>query len=376
MKIAVAKEIKNHEYRVAMTPIEVAALTKEGHEVVVEKKAGGGIGIGDEEYIAAGARIEDDTEQLFAQAELIVKVKEPQPSEIELLQPNQLLFTYLHLAASAELTQQLVNRKISAIAYETVQNYDGSLPLLQPMSLIAGRMATQIGANLLQKEHGGRGVLLAGAPGAERGNVVILGAGTVGENALKIAVGMGANVTIFNRSPQRLDTLDRQYSNRIQTLLATPELISSALRDADLLIGAVLVKGAKAPQLVSASQVESMKPGSVIVDVSIDQGGCIETIHATSHEKPSYLHTGIVHYAVTNIPAAVARTSTLALTSRTLPYIVELANNGLKNSLRDNASLRSGLNIHQGLVCQEAVATAHNIPSVTAEEALGIKLRN
>lgn len=373
MKIAVAKEIKNHEYRVAMTPIGVAALINAGHEVIVEKDAGNGIGISDKDYITAGARIENDTQQIFAQAELIVKVKEPQPCEIELLQPNQLIFTYLHLAASAELTQQLIDRKVSAIAYETVQDDDGSLPLLQPMSLIAGRMATQIGANLLQKEHGGRGVLLSGAPGVERGNIVILGAGTVGENALKIAVGMGANVTIFNRSSQRLDQLDRQYGNQIQTLLATPELISAAVRDADLLIGAVLVKGARAPQLVTASQVSSMKPGSVIVDVSIDQGGCIETIHATNHEQPSYLHAGIVHYAVTNIPAAVARTSTLALTSRTLPYIVELANNGLNRSLRDNASLRSGLNIHRGSVCQGAVATAHNMLSVSVEEALGIE---
>jgi len=370
MRIAVAKEIKNHEYRVAMTPAGVAELTKNGHEVVVEKDAGGGIGISDEDYVAAGAHIEDDTEQLFSQAELIVKVKEPQSCEIELLQPNQLLFTYLHLAASAELTQQLLDKKISGIGYETVQSSDGSLPLLQPMSLIAGRLATQIGANLLQKEHGGRGVLLAGAPGVERGKVVILGAGTVGENALRIAVGMGAQVTIFNRSPQKLDQLDRQYGNQIQTLLATPEQISAALCDADLLIGAVLVKGAKAPQLVTAVQVSSMKQGSVIVDVSIDQGGCIETIHATSHDQPSYLHAGVIHYAVTNIPAAVARTSTLALTSRTLPYIKDIATYGLQRSLSNNSGLRSGLNLHRGLLCQEAVATAHNMAYISVTEAL------
>lgn len=370
MKIAVAKEIKNHEYRVAMTPLGVAELVKEGHEVAVERHAGIGIGMSDDDYIAAGARIETDTYQLFADAELIVKVKEPQPTEIGMLQAGQILFTYLHLAALPELTQQLLDRKISAIGYETVEDRHKRLPLLQPMSLIAGRMATQIGANLLQKEHGGRGVLLSGAPGVERGKVVILGAGIVGENALKIAVGMGADVTIFNRSPHKLEELDRRYGNRIQTLLATPELISAAVRDADLLIGAVLVTGAKAPQLVSAAQVKQMKAGSVIVDVSIDQGGCIETIKATSHDTPSYLHTGVIHYAVTNIPAAVARTSTLALTSRTLPYIIQLANRGLQQSLNDDAGFLQGLNIHKGVLCHSAVATAHNMSAMTAKQAL------
>lgn len=370
MKIAVAKEIKNHEYRVAMTPLGVAALVKEGHEVAVEHHAGIGTGMSDNDYIAAGARIETNTARLFAEAELIVKVKEPQPTEIELLQAGQILFTYLHLAALPKLTRQLLDRKISAIGYETVEDDDGGLPLLQPMSLIAGRMATQIGANLLQKEHGGRGVLLSGAPGVERGKVVILGAGTVGENALKIAVGMGADVTIFNRSPHKLEELDRRYGNRIQTLLATPELISVAVRDTDLLIGAVLVAGAKAPQLVTAAQVEQMKAGSVIVDVSIDQGGCIETIQATSHDAPSYLHAGVIHYAVTNIPAAVARTSTLALTSRTLPYIIQLANHGLQQSLNDDAGFLQGLNVHQGVLCQPAVAAAHNIPVMIAKQAL------
>lgn len=370
MKIAVAKEIKNHEYRVAMTPLGVAALIKEGHELVVEHHAGIGIGMSDDDYIAAGARIETDTQRVFAEAELIVKVKEPQPSEIEMLQEGQILFTYLHLAALPELTQQLLDRKISAIGYETVTDHNGGLPLLQPMSLIAGRMATQIGANLLQKEHGGRGVLLSGAPGVERGKVVILGAGTVGENSLEIAVGMGAEVTIFNRSPHKLESLDHRYGNRIQTLLATPELICAAVREADLLIGAVLVAGAKAPQLVTAAQVEQMKAGSVIVDVSIDQGGCIETIQATSHDKPSYVHAGVIHYAVTNIPAAVARTSTLALTSRTLPYIIQLANRGLQQSLNDDAGFLHGLNVHQGVLCHPAVATAHNMSAITAKQAL------
>lgn len=370
MKIAVAKEIKNHEYRVAMTPLGVAALVEDGHDVAVEHHAGIGVGMTDNHYIDAGARIEMDTQRLFAEAEFIVKVKEPQPTEIKMLHAGQILFTYLHLAALQKLTQQLLDRNVSAIAYETVEDHDGGLPLLQPMSLIAGRMATQVGANLLQKEHGGRGVLLSGAPGVERGKVVILGAGTVGENALEIAVGMGADVTIFNRSPQKLEALDRRYGNRIQTLLATPELISTAVRDADLLIGAVLVAGAKAPQLVTAAQVEKMKAGSVIVDVSIDQGGCIETIQATSHDKPSYLHAGVIHYAVTNIPAAVARTSTLALTSRTLPYIIKLANHGLQLSLNDDAGFLNGLNVHQGHLCHPAVATAHNMAAITAKQAL------
>lgn len=370
MKIAIAKEIKNHEYRVALTPNGVKSLVRHGHTVTIENAAGSGIGLSNNDYLNAGGIIEYDTEKLFAEAELIVKIKEPQPSEIERLQPHQLLFTYLHLASSALLTQQLIDRKVSAIGYETVQHSDGSLPLLQPMSLIAGRMATQIGASLLEKERGGRGVLLSGAPGVKQGNVVILGAGTVGENALKIAVGMGADVTIFNRSIHKLDQIDRHYGNQVQTALATPELISSALRNADLLIGAVLVMGAKAPQLVTAAQVANMKEGSVIVDVSIDQGGCIETIRATSHDQPSYVQSGVIHYAVPNIPAAVARTSTLALTNLTLPYIIELANRGLRHCVENNFALRGGLNLYHGWLCQEAVAAAHGFPLTPIEDAL------
>ncbi|MCD6526531.1 MAG: alanine dehydrogenase [Desulfuromonas sp.] len=370
MKIAVAKEIKSHEYRVAITPQGVAALTALGHQVTVEHNAGVGSGITNDAYMAAGACIEQDNQRLFGDAELIVKVKEPQPQEVELLQPGQLLFTYLHLAALPELTRQLMNKKVSALGYETVTRPHGGLPLLHPMSLIAGRMAPQIGANLLQKEHGGRGVLLSGAPGVERGNVVILGAGTVGENALNITVGMGADVMIFDRSPHRLEKLDQQYGNRIQTLLAASDQVAAAVRQADLVIGAVLIAGAKAPQLVSAELVDEMKPGSVIVDVSIDQGGCVETIHPTSHDNPSYIHAGVVHYAVTNIPGAVARTSTLALTSRTLPYVIKLANLGLKKACETDVALLQGLNVHQGMLCNKAVATAHQMEAITPQQAL------
>lgn len=370
MKIAVAKEIKNHEYRVAMTPEGVASLTQAGHQVTIEHNAGAGSGISDDAYLAAGAQIEPNTQRLFSEAELIVKVKEPQNEEIELLHSGQLLFTYLHLAALPILTQQLIDKGVSALGYETVARPRGGLPLLHPMSLIAGRMASQIGATLLQKEHGGRGVLLSGAPGVERGNVVILGAGTVGENALDIAVGMGANVTIFNRSPHRLEQLEKKYGNRINTRLATDNQIEAAVLTADLVIGAVLVTGAKAPRLISAALVSRMKAGSVIVDVSIDQGGCVETIRPTSHDNPSYLHAGVVHYAVTNIPGAVARTSTLALTSRTLPYIMKLANLGLKKGCETDLALLHGLNVHNGQLCNKAVGAAHNIDALTPQQAL------
>lgn len=370
MKIAVAKEIKIHEYRVAMTPHGVASLVARGHQVTIEHGAGCGSGLDDDAYRAAGAAIEPDSERLFAEAELIVKVKEPQPQEVERLHPGQILFTYLHLAAMKQLTLDLLDSGVSAIGYETVSDPHGQLPLLHPMSLIAGRMAVQVGAGLLEKSHGGRGVLLSGAPGTERGTVVILGAGTVGENAVQIAVGMGAKVVVFNRSAPRLEQLEQRFGNRITTLLATPQTIAEQVAKADLLIGAVLVAGGKAPLLVTSDMVKQMAPGSVIVDVSIDQGGCVETIRPTSHADPSYVCHGVTHYAVTNIPGAVARTSTLALTSRTLPFVHQLADQGLIAACHDNNHLAAGLNTHQGVLCNAEVAKAHHLAAVSPQQAL------
>jgi alanine dehydrogenase len=361
MKIAVAKEIKNHEYRVAMTAEGVAHLTRRSHEVCVEQDAGIGSGISNSDYQAAGARIESDTRQLFTWADMIVKVKEPQPSEVPLLKAGQILFTYLHLAALPKLTRQLMETGVSALGYETVTAAHGALPLLHPMSLIAGRMAVQTGASLLEKARGGRGILLAGAPGAGRGRVLVLGAGTVGENAVEIAVGMGAEVVVINRSARRLEALEQRFGNLVTSYVYSEETLRQQIRQADLFIGAVLVPGAKAPQLVSREMVTTMKPGSVIVDVAIDQGGCVETIRPTSHAEPTYIEHDVIHYAVTNIPGAVARTSTLALTSRTLPYIEQLATLGLHTACKNNPHLANGLNVHNAKLYNQQVADAHGL---------------
>jgi alanine dehydrogenase len=361
MVIGIPKEIKIHEYRVGMTPAGVGTLTADGHEVLIESGAGLGSGFTDEEYRAAGARLVE-VEEVFARAETLVKVKEPLSQEVARLRAGQTLFTFLHLAAVPELAEQLLAREITAIAYETVQLADGSLPLLQPMSLIAGRMAVQVGASYLQKEHGGRGVLLSGAPGVRPGKVVVLGGGTVGGGAVRIAVGMGAEVTVLDIDADRLAAFDAHYVGRIRTLTAHPAHIEEEVSRADLCIGAVLVAGDRAPQLVSRQLVAAMANGSVIVDVAVDQGGCVETIHPTTHEQPVYSVSGVLHYGVTNMPGAVSRTSTFALTDRTLPYLRRLARLGVPEALRTDPSLVAGLNTAGGRMRNAAVAHALGRP--------------
>jgi alanine dehydrogenase len=366
MIIGIPREIKPHEYRVAMTPAGVRALTEAGHRVLVECGAGVGSGLQDEAYGAAGARLAETAAGIYAEAELIVKVKEPLPVEYGLLRPGQALFTYLHLAANAELTSALLGNRVTALAYETIQHGDGSLPLLQPMSEVAGRMAVQIGAHFLQKEHGGKGVLLGGAPGVRPGRVVVLGAGTGGSNAVRIAVGMGADVTVLDIEPSRLALLDDHYGNHIHTLMSNSQNIEDEVLRADLVIGAVLIPGGKAPHLVAEGLVKRMEPGSVIVDLAVDQGGCIETIRPTTHDAPIRMVHGILHYGVANMPGAVSRTSTFALTNSTLAYIRKIADRGLKNALADDATLLKGLNTHDGQLHNRAVAESLGLPFTPA----------
>lgn len=370
MDIGVPKEIKNHEYRVGLTPGSVRELVAHGHRVIVEKNAGTVIGLSDEQYIAAGAELADGPDAVFARAELIVKVKEPQPDECHRLHPGQLLFTYLHLAPDRRQTELLLASGVTAIAYETVTAPGGGLPLLAPMSEVAGRMAIQAGASALEISKGGSGVLLGGVPGVAPGKVSILGGGVVGYNAAVIAVGMGADVTIIDRSVDRLRWLDRRFGNRIRTLYATAESIEASVIEADLTVGAVLVAGASAPHLVSREQLKRIRPGSVLVDVSIDQGGCFETSRPTTHAAPTFVIDGIVHYCVANMPGAVARTSTFALNNATLPFVLELADKGYRQALQDNPHLRAGLNIHQGKLTCPPVGEALHIPAITPEEAL------
>ncbi|HEY3316547.1 MAG TPA: alanine dehydrogenase [Bacillota bacterium] len=362
MLIGVAKEIKNNENRVAMTPAGVAALVKAGHKVAVEKAAGVGSGISDKDYAAAGAEIWDDKKKLFDEADLIVKVKEPLAPEYGLFHTGQILLTYLHLAPEPELTRALMKKKVAAVAYETVQLGDGSLPLLSPMSEIAGRMAPQIGAHFLEKPQGGRGVLLAGVPGVPPSEVVIVGGGIVGTNAAKMATGLGARVTILDINVDRLRYLDDIFHGHLTTLMSNSFNIAAAVKRADLLIGAVLVPGARAPRLVTEEMVKAMKTGAVIVDVAIDQGGSIETIdRVTTHSDPTYVKHGVVHYSVANMPGAVPRTSTFALTNATLPYALQLANKGLKKAVKENSALAKGINVLNGKVTYEAVAAAHGL---------------
>lgn len=358
MRVGVPKEIKTHEYRVGMTPAGVRQLVAAGHQVLVEKGAGLGSDLADQLYQKAGAELVGRAAEVFARAELIVKVKEPLAAEFELLQPGHLLFTYLHLAAAPELTRVLLKKKITAIAYETIERADGLLPLLQPMSEIAGRMAVQVGARYLEKEHGGRGVLLSGAPGVRQGRVAILGAGTVGRNALRIAVGMGAEVTILDIDPLRLAQLDEQYGNRIHTLISNAHNVEAVVRRCDLLIGAVLLPGGKAPMLVSRELIGEMNEGAVIVDVAIDQGGCVETIHVTTHEHPVYAVDGVIHYGVANMPGAVSRTSTFALTNSTLPYVEKLAAAGFEAAVAGDPAFARGINTWDGKLCNQPVAEA------------------
>lgn len=361
MMIGVPKEIKDHEYRVSVTPDGVRALRHAGHEVMLESSAGDGSGYSDDEYRQAGATIAASKADLFRQAALIVKVKEPLLSECPLFRPGQLLFTYLHLASLPELTKALLNAKVTAVAYETIEAKDGTLPMLKPMSEIAGRMSVQIGARYLEKTQGGRGLLLAGVPGVEPARVVVLGAGVVGSAATRIAVGMGAQVTVINLDIERLRYLDDQYHGRIVTRASTQAVIEEAVPTADLLIGAVLVPGARAPQLVSRALVGKMKPGSVIVDVAVDQGGCIETTKPTTHSDPVYVVDRVLHYCVANMPGIVPRTSTLALTNATLPYLLRLASLGMAAVVQADAGFAKGVNILNGKVTCRAVAESHGL---------------
>jgi len=360
MMIGVPKEIKDHEYRVSVTPEGVRALVQAGQEVVVETSAGVGSGYSDEEYRQSGAQIASK-EQVFRQASIIVKVKEPQLSECPLFRPGQILFTYLHLASLPELTKALLEAKVTAIAYETIEAKDGTLPMLKPMSEIAGRMSVQVGARYLEKTQGGRGLLLAGVPGVEPAKVVVLGAGVVGSAATRIAVGMGAQVTVINLDIERLRHLDDVYQGRIVTRASTQAAIEESVVGADLLIGAVLVPGARAPKLVSRALVAKMKPGSVIVDVAVDQGGCIETTKPTTHSDPVYMVDGVLHYCVANMPGIVPLTSTHALTNVTLPYLLKLASFGVDAAVRADAGLAKGVNLFQGKVTCRGVADAHGL---------------
>ena len=361
MMIGVPKEIKDHEYRVGVTPDGVRALRHAGHEVLVEPTAGAGSGFSDDQYRQAGAKIVSSKEALFREAALIVKVKEPQRSETHLFRPGQVLFTYLHLASSAELTKALLEAGITAIAYETIQAKDGTLPMLKPMSEIAGRMSVQVGARYLEVTQGGRGLLLGGVPGVEPAKVVVLGAGTVGSAATRIAVGMGAQVTVINLDIEQLRHLDSLYQGRIVTRASTQAAIEESVVTADLLIGAVLVPGARAPKLVSRALVGKMKPGSVIVDVAVDQGGCIETSRPTTHSDPVYLVEGVLHYCVVNMPGIVPRTSTQALTNATLPYLLTLASSGVDAAVGTDAGLAKGVNLTRGRVTCRGVAEAHGL---------------
>jgi len=362
MVIGVPKEIKDHEYRVSLTPEGAATLRQNGHEVWLESSAGQGSGFSDGEYRKAGASVADSKEEVFKRADLIVKVKEPLLSECHLFRPGQVLFTYLHLASLVDVTKELLSSKVMAIAYETTESKDGSLPMLKPMSEIAGRMSVQIGAQYLEKIHGGRGVLLGGVPGVEPGKVVVLGAGIVGSSAIRIAVGMGAQVTVINLDVERLRYLDDQYQGRIITRAASSTTIEEAVCSADLVIGAVLVPGAKAPTLVSRSLVSRMKPGSVIVDVSVDQGGCIETTKPTTHSAPIYVVDGVVHYCVANMPGIVPRTSTYALTNATFPYLLRLVSDGVDRAIHADPGLAKGVNLKDGKIVHRGVAEAHGLP--------------
>jgi alanine dehydrogenase len=350
MIIGVPKEIKNHEYRVGVVPAGVRVLVRDGHQVLIQAGAGEGSGILDAEYIEAGAVIVPGPVEVYSRAELVMKVKEPLPQEIPLLREDQILFAYLHLAPAPELTQGLLQRRIIGVAYETIQLADGSLPLLTPMSVVAGRMAVQVGSHYLEKGYGGRGVLLGGVPGVARGRVAIIGAGTVGTNAAKIAIGLGAYVTILDNNPQRLAYLDDIFGTRINTLMSNYDNIALSVKYAHLVIGAVLIPGARTPKLVTREMIVSMKPGTVVVDVSVDQGGCCETTKPTTHTDPIYLVHEVIHYGVTNMPAAVSRTSTFALTNVTLPYVQALANKGLAKAADDDPALAKGVNVFRGEV--------------------------
>lgn len=372
MKIGVPKEIKNNENRVAMTPAGVLTLIANGHEVYIEKGAGLGSGFTDQDYLLAGAHIVETAAEAW-DSEMVLKVKEPIESEYGFFREGLILFTYLHLAPEPELTKALLEKRITGIAYETVQLSNGSLPLLTPMSEVAGKMATQIGAHYLEKLPGGKGILLGGVSGVSRSKVTVIGGGIAGTNAAKVAVGMGADVTIIDLSPERLRQLDDQFGNDIQTLISNPYNIADAVRSADLVIGSVLIPGAKAPKLVTEEMIQSMSPGSVVVDIAIDQGGCFATSEmVTTHDNPTFVKHGVVHYTVANMPGAVPRTSTIALTNNTVPYALQIANKGFIRACLDNPALKRGVNTIDGKVVYRAVADAQQLPYVEVDDVLGV----
>jgi alanine dehydrogenase len=360
--VGLPKEIKDNEYRVGLTPAGVRALTDAGHQVIVEKSAGEGSGFEDALYQKAGAQIIDSADDVWARAEMIVKVKEPIEPEYPRMPEGQLLFTYLHLAPDRKLTEELLKRKVTGIAYETITDRRGGLPLLTPMSEVAGRMAIQVGAHYLEKMAGGRGILLGGVPGVPAARVVIIGGGVVGTNAAKIAVGMGAHVTIIDNNLERLRELDDIFLSKISTLASSAYMIHDAISTADLIVGAVLVPGASAPMLVTKNMLKDVPNGAVIVDVAVDQGGCIETTHPTTHSNPTYYVEGVLHYCVANMPGAVPRTSTFALTNATLPYALKLANKGFLEAIRSDAGLKAGVNTYAGHCTYEAVAASQGVP--------------
>lgn len=372
MLVGVPKEIKDNEYRVGIVPSTVRELTDKGHQVVVEKGAGSGAGVPDNDYAAAGAVIVADVDAVFARADVVVKVKEPLPVECRKLRRGQVLFGYLHLAPDREQTEALMAAGVTAIAYESVTGPEGTLPLLTPMSEVAGRMAPQVGAWCLQQENGGCGVLLAGVPGVAAASVVILGGGVAGSSAALIASGMGADVTVLDRNPAALHRIAVQLRGRVRTIFSTPDVVERLCRRADLVIGTVLVPGATTPKLISAQTVKAMKPGAVIVDVAIDQGGCAETSRPTTHSHPTYVVDGVVHYCVANMPGAVARTSTFALSNMTTPFVLALADKGWRRALSEDEHLRQGLNVHDGRITSRSVADALKLPYTPAEHAIGM----
>jgi alanine dehydrogenase len=370
MIIGLPKEIKNHEYRVALTPSGINELAKNGHKIIVQKSSGLGAGFSDEEYISAGGHIASTPEEVFDLSDMIIKVKEPLPQEYRLFHNDQILFTYLHLASNSELAGALLEKRVIGFGYETVQTENGSLPLLTPMSEIAGKLSVQIGAHYLEKQNGGSGILLGGIPGVEPGNVTIIGGGSVGLNAARVAVGMGAHVTLLDINPDRLRFLENIFVGRVTLLTSNPRNIEKSVIAADLVIGAVLVPGYKAPKIVTHIMISKMRKGSVIVDIAIDQGGCFETSVPTSFDDPVFILDGIIHYCVTNLPACVPRTSTLALTSSTFPYIFKLANIGYKEALRQDIAFKTGLNVYRGQVTNKPVAEAVGKEYISLEKAV------
>ena len=372
--IGIPTEIKTDEKRVSLTPKEAEKIISNGNKVVVQSGAGEGAGFDNNQYEKAGAKIVETAEDVFKESKIIVKVKEPQENERKLLTPEHTLFTYLHLAADKKQTEDLISSNSTCIAFETVTDDQGSLPLLTPMSAIAGRMSIQAGAHCLEAKQGGTGVLLAGAPGAEPGRVLVIGCGVVGSNAVEIAVGMGAEVIVLDRDQKILDSMDEKYSGKVKTIFSNESDLVSEVLNADLVIGAVLLPGAKAPKLVNKKMVSEMKPGSVIVDVAIDQGGCVETAHPTTHSDPTFVIDGVVHYCVANMPGAVPRTATISLTNTILPYVLTLASEGVRGALVSNPNFLNGLNVCAGKICEPSVSETHNLDYMNPTEALFLSL--